>query len=282
MALFSEDGMGSAKSAGKKLATSQKNIKDAVANRAAGAAPQASSAKNPPVYMGRTPGALDYGQKQISPGVLAPSYEEQFSRPVTYGLSEVADNYYSWNQKAKDQFLSQLALAGYNTEGMKDSQAAQLWGSYAEQAAKYWSTGQEITPWDVLAMDMRQREKYAATPRTVTSTSTSLDLSTEGDARAIFIQAAQSLLGRDPTAAETKTFQAALNSMERANPTVTTTTQNFLGNELQSQDSTTSGGVGEGAKTVLAMDDIKKDPEYGAYQAATNGMNWLMEAVNGG
>ena len=28
--------------------------------------------------------------------------------------------------------------------------------------------------------------------------------------------------------------------------------------------------------------DVKADPEYGAYQAATNGMNWLMEMVDGG
>lgn len=273
---YGEDKMGAGKAVkdeAKKLKTAQQNIKDATMARAGALTPQASSAKNPPVYLGQGP-----------PGVWSPTFGSEGSPPITQNLDAVAQDFYSWNQNTKDKFLSQLALAGYDTEGMKDAQAAQLWGSYAEQAAKYWNNGSgaKMTPWDVLAMDMKQREKYLNTPRTVTNTSTSFNLSTEGDARAIFMQAAQSLLGRDPTASETKTFQAALNAMERANPTVTTQTQNFIGDTLQSQQSTSTGGVGEGAKTVLAMDDIKKDPEYGAYQAATNGMNWLMEAVNAG
>lgn len=249
---------------------SAKNIKEAAKGWGATTVqPTAASAKNPPVYMGTTnaPGPVGMGMVLNTPT-----------------LDEVTQSYYSWDQKQKDKFLSQLSLAGYDTNGMKDAQAAQLWGAYAGQAAKYFNggDGQRFTPWDILAMDRRKREAYLSTPRTETATSTSVDLSTNADARAIFLQAAQSLLGRDPTKAETKVFQSALNAQERANPTVTTTTQNFIGDTLQDQQSTTTGGMGAEAKTILAMDDIKKDPEYGAFQAATNGMNWLMEAVNGG
>jgi hypothetical protein len=33
---------------------------------------------------------------------------------------------------------------------------------------------------------------------------------------------------------------------------------------------------------LMAQEEAKKNPEYGAYQAATNGMNWLMEMIGGG
>lgn len=200
----------------------------------------------------------------------------------TATLTEVTNQYFTWDQKTKDKFLSQLALTGRDVTGLADAQIASLWGAYAQQAAAYMSAGQKLTPWDIIAKDMRQRESFLKTPRTVKQTSTDVQLSTSEDARAIFMQAAQSLLGRDPTKAESKTFQAALNAYEEANPRTTTSTQQFMGDELQSQDQTTTGGVTAEARGLLAMEDIKKDPEYGAHQAATNGMNWLMEMVQGG
>jgi hypothetical protein len=96
------------------------------------------------------------------------------------------------------------------------------------------------------------------------------------------MQAAQSLLGRDPTKSEVATFRRAVNAYEKANPTVTTATTNYMGDEVTGQTSTTTGGVKDSARSLMAMEDVKADPEYGAYQAATNGMNWLMEMVDGG
>ena len=110
---------------------------------------------------------------------------------------------------------------------MKDSQIAQMWGNYAAQASQYYSSGRKLTPWDILAKDMEQREAYLNTPRSVTQTSTAYDMSTREDAHGIFLQAAQSLLGRDPTKAEIGAFQKALNAYEKKNPTVTTQTTNY-------------------------------------------------------
>jgi hypothetical protein len=200
----------------------------------------------------------------------------------TATLTEVANQYYSWDQKTKDKFLSQLALTGRDVTGLADAQIAQLWRAYAQQAGAYFSAGQRLTPWDVIAKDMKQREIFMKTPRTVTQTATDVQLSTSEDAHAIFLQAAQSLLGRDPTKSEIKTFKAALNAYEKANPRTTTTISQYLGDQLQSQSQQTSGGVSAEARGLMAMEDIKKDPEYGAHQAATNGMNWLMEMVQGG
>src|SRR5688500_20335702 len=89
---------------------------------------------------------------------------------------------------------------------------------------------------------MQQREAYMNTPRTVTQTSTAFDMSTREDAHAIFLQAAQSLLGRDPTKSEIGAFWKALNAYEKANPTVTTQTTNYMGDTVTGQTSTTKIG----------------------------------------
>jgi len=227
-----------------------------------------ATAKDPEVFMqwGKTPSGL--GGFALTP-------------KVTGTVSSVAGQYYSWDQKTKDKFLANAELAGYDTRNMKDGQLAALWGSYVQQAASYYAQGRTVTPWDIMTKDGQQREAYLNTPRTVTQKSTSYDLSTEGDARAIFYTAAQQLLGRDPTKAEAREFQKALNAMERANPTVTTTTANYIGDTLQSQNSTTEGGVKEGARQMSAMDMAKAKPEYGAYQAATTYFDAMMEMLGG-
>lgn len=231
------------------------------------------SADDPLVYLGNI-GDI-YGKKATGP-LLAGQ-----QAPVFKTLTEVGQQYHNFDSKTKNKFLSQLGLAGYDVDGMKDGQLVALWQSYAQQAAAYLAAGQQLTPWDILAKDMAQREAAMSAPRTVTQKSTSYNMSTREDAHAIFMQAAQTLLGRDPTKAEITSFQKSLNAYEKANPSVTTATQRFVGGELQSQESTTTGGVSQGAREIMAIEEAKKDPEYGAYQAATNGMNWLMEMIGG-
>lgn len=237
------------------------------------------SAQEPLVFLGYN--KVDVPE-HFGLGSMDPNYYSRLSGWKTATLSEVAGQYYSWSQKTRDKFTSQLNLAGYDTSKMKDGQIAELWGYYAQQAASYLAAGNRLTPWDVLAKDMEQREAYMKTPRTVTQTSRSYDMSTREDAHAIFLQAAQSLLGRDPTKAETSAFQKALNAYEEANPTITTTTTDYLGDEVTGQTSTTKGGVKEGARQLMAMEDIKRDPEYGAYQAATTYFDAMMQMIGGG
>lgn len=244
------------------------------------------SPKDPPVFLGYKDNPSAAGTMPNGP--YAPGYKPGLGSFATAAPSRISDvgtvssvtaQFYSWDQATKDKFLAQASLAGYDTSGMKDGQLAALWGSYVSQAAQYYGSGVAVTPWDIMAKDRAQRE--SAKPRSVTQKSTSYDLSTEGDARAIFYTAAQQLLGRDPTKAEAKSFQTALNKMERANPTITTTTSNYLGQELQSQESTTEGGVKEGARQMEAMDVAKAKPEYGAYQAATTYFDALMNTIGG-
>jgi len=189
--------------------------------------------------------------------------------------------YYKWDNKTKNQFLSQLGLAGYDTGQLKDAQLASLWAGYVEVAGKYSLAGKWVSPWEVIGKDIAQREDAAAKPRTVTQTQKTYNLSTAEDAHALFQGAAQALLGRDPTKSEIARFKGTLNKYEQSNPAMTTTTSDYLGSDLQNQTSTTTGGVTAASQQLMAQEEAKKDPEYGAYQAATNGMNWLMEMIGG-
>lgn len=225
--------------------------------------------KDPLVYLGNN--GLPQAEMRFTAGT---SYYDKTDK-----LSQVSNQYYNWDQKTKDKFLTQLSLAGYDTNSLKDSDIAKLWGGYAEQAASYYSAGVKLTPWDILSKDREQRESYLKTPRTVTQTQTTSSLSTGADAHALFLQAAQSLLGRDPTKSEVSSFQKALNAYEQKNPTVSTTTSNYVGDTLQSQNTSTKGGVTDAARGLIATEDIKADPEYGAYQAATTYFGALQDMI---
>lgn len=250
----------------------KKSIESVLEGFASLSQPSSSSGgtKDPLVYLGRNDTLMG---------------EMRFATPGQYDksakLSEVAGQYYDWDAKTKNKFLTQLSLAGYDTSKMKDGDIANMWGVYAEQAASYYKSGrgQRLTPWDILAKDREQRESYLKTPRSVTQTSKSFDMSTQQDAHAIFMQAAQSLLGRDPTKSEVASFQRAINAYEKANPTVTTSVTNYLGDEVTGQTSTTTGGVKDSARSLIAMEDVKDDPEFGAYQASTTYFDAMMEEI---
>lgn len=244
-----------------------------------GSTKKSASSQDPLVFLGYSKTTLP---EHFNVGSMDPNYYKRLTGEKTATLSEVAGQYYNWDTKTRDKFLSQLNLAGYDTNQMKDSQIAGMWASYAQQAAAYYAVGKALTPWDILSKDMEQREAYMRTPRTVTQTSTAYDMSTREDAHAIFLQAAQSLLGRDPTKSEISAFQKALNAYEKANPTITTQTTNYLGDEVTGQTSTTKGGVKEGARQLMAVEDVKQDPEYGAYQAATTYFDAMMQMIGGG
>lgn len=258
------------------------NILGAAQKMAGSLGGSAANPKDPPVYLGFELTDADLKEAR-SQGATVTNY---------LPASQVTQQFYGWDEATKNKFLMQLSLAGYdNVDQAPDGKLAELWGAYVDQAGKYNAAGVKMTPWDILAKDIRQKEKAARVqPRSVTTTSTNLDVSSALSARAIFQQATHALLGRAPTKAETKLFQARLNAYEQANPQVTTTTTSYAGGlatdpntgQVTGQTSKTTGGVNAAERAMMAEDAVKVDPEYGAYQAASNGMNWLMEMVNGG
>lgn len=204
-------------------------------------------------------------------------YSAGVGTPNTMKLSQLANQWYTMDQADKDKFMAQLAKAGYKTETMSDANMADLWASYAGQAAAYNANGKQMTLWDVLALDAQHRK--TAAPVTTTNTSTSTQISNYQDTHALFQSAAQSLLGRAPTVAETKAFQKQLNAYQAANPTKTTTTQttDAMGNSTST--STSSGGTTAAGLSDLAQQQAQQNPDYGAYQAATTYFNALLGAI---
>jgi len=269
-----------------------KTFREAIVDRSAAAgpvaAPSTSNPKDPLVYLGQREDPRLSGSSGYYSSLGAGGKPQLIDDAVS--LSQVASQYYTWDQKTKDKFLTQLALTGQDVDNMPDAKIAALWGAYSEQAAAYYASGKKLTPWDIIAKDRSQREQAYVKPRSVTQTATNLDISSALTARAIFQEATRALLGRAPTKAETRSFQARLNAYEQANPQTTTTTTTYAGGmagaagtgDATGSTSVTKGGVASADRAMMAEDTAKADPEYGAYQAATNGMNWLMEMVNGG
>jgi hypothetical protein len=195
--------------------------------------------------------------------------------------SQASAAVFQWDSQTENKFKSQLALAGYDLSGMDQQKIAQLWSQYVNLAANYSLNGQDLSPWQVLQKDIATHESVQ--PRTVMSQTKQYNISTYEDAFGLYEKVAQNLLGRNPTKAETASFQKILNQYEYAHPTTTTWQSTYMGSQLQDRQATkTTGGVTAQAQAAIAEEQAKQDPEYGAYQAATNGMNWLMKAIGGG
>jgi hypothetical protein len=234
-----------------------------------------SSTSDPPVYLGSGYAPLTGSESYQQLQDLAKAGKSD----QVQNLSSVQQQYYDWDDKTRNKFLSQLSLAGYNVSNMQDSDLASAWSNYATQAAAYYKSGngKKLTPWDIMAIDRRTRE--AAVPTTTTATNLSYDMSSKEDAHALFLQASQSLLGRAPTGSEISQFQKQLNVYEKKNPTKTTTTTTTSGTGNSTSNTNTSGGVSATSREMMASDEAKQGPEFGAYQASTTYFNALLGAI---
>jgi hypothetical protein len=191
----------------------------------------------------------------------------------------MSNDYYAWGDQQRQDFRNKLALIDKTALSAPDSTIATAWADYVQQSANYLAGGITLSPTDILDKDIAVKTTPAAD---TTSTQTTSDTTLTGklDAAAIFKSAAQSLMGRDPTANETAQFQTLLNSQEAANPTTAniTTTTDAQGNAKNTTRTTQGGITGAGAQ-LLAENMAKQNPETGAYQAATTYMNALLGLV---
>lgn len=246
------------------------------------------------------------------PGRVLPSREtvgkglpETIMQPAensTVGIE--SGKYFGWDYDTRQLFIGNLKGLGQDVSKMSDADFAAAWRAYVIQAAQHKANGRNVTPWSVMAIDLFTREterqkEVEKPPVTATSVSTGttsdVQLSTELDAKALLYQASKSLLGRAPTDTEVSNFFTSLNQEEAANPQMTTTnatrivtsTEGVEGGpgpsqtEETTQDRVTSGGMSADARQMLVMEEAKKNPEYGAYQAATTFKDALMDMVYG-
>jgi|SRR6478752_719117 len=251
------------------------------------------------VYLGPNKGILNPGLAAGGVGMIGAfsgkntdSYENARMAPI------------NWDEKQKRDFISKgilYKMPGFDYNmGMPEIMDA--WDGLVKSAQAFSKEGAEWSPWDVMGSyandgkgfgtirkgdwlyDARtgDKVKYVG-PRTKTTTSKNVNLSSPEDVRALTTQMLTELLGRAPTDEELAKYRSSINGYERANPEMTTTTHtlNDMGEEV-AQSSTTTGGASQAALGSIVEGGAKKGPEYGKYQAGTTYFNALMQMITGG
>ena len=157
------------------------------------------------------------------------------------------------------------------------------WNDVIEQGAAFTAAGKFLTPKDVAKLMARGSDSSGSGSGgytgTKSATSKSVDLTDPETAKAMVNDILSNALGRAALPEELATFRQTLNAAEKANPVTTTTTGTYQDGDQVSQTSTRSGGLDSAGKQQVLLDEAKKTPEYGAYQAARMVLGWLGQAI---
>lgn len=238
-------------------------------------------------------------------GPYAPGFTQKYvgSQGMTYQEASLLPT--QWSDKELKDFVNKGILykaAGFSADmGMPEIVSA--WQKLVQDSQTFSASGTDWSPWDVLEtynqkpgafgtvksadgdwlLDARsgERIKYIG-PRSKTTTEKRVDLSSPEDVRALTTQMLTELLGRAPTAAELAKYRTSITGLEKANPSIatTTTTINDQG-EAVGSSTTTSGGVSDAARQGLVEQGAKQGPEYGKFQSATTYFNAMMQMMGG-
>jgi hypothetical protein len=260
------------------------------------------------VYMGPGPRYTNGGQDKGS-GQSLPRGKSIYGTVDLWATpTEAEQDYYTWNQKKQGDFVSAGILSGLLKLGDGPLEGAALWKKLVKEAAQYGAAGQKVTPFDLLAIYRKQAgggnawtsagvfqvntvtgERRYVGPGTylgngkAKQTDTRVDLTDPDTAKSVATQLFQNMMGRDPGAGELTAFATALHTAEQNSPVVATTTTQYnmdTGQPISSSTSS-SGGVSAEGKQYLGEQQIKKNKEYGAFQAATTYQNALESLVFG-
>lgn len=196
-------------------------------------------------------------------------------------------------------------IRGFDVDmGMPEIMSA--WDDIVTTSVAFSKSGQNWSPWDVLASYGQGSGKFGTQrkgdweydvatgkpvkyvgPKSKTTTAKRIDLSSAEDVKALTMQVLREALGRAPTDEEVAKFKASINSLENANPEVSTTTVQLTPNiqtgevEQTSSSTTTSGGVSQDAMADLVRGTAEQTPEYAKFQGA-NYFNDLLAMIGGG
>lgn len=237
---------------------------------------------------------------------LSESAQAQLARrPQGGGWWSVTDAeaaYYNWTDKQRADFRAKALVAGLLKTGDGDIEAGGLWKNLVDQAANYGSQGKAVSPTDLLAGYVKANsggtpwvkqgnfeinsitgEKRYIGPQFRTTTATNINLTDPATARAVATSMFQQLLGRDPGQNEIQAYASALAQSEIQDPSKSTTTTQYdmTTGDPTNTSSVSTGGMTDAGRQQLAMDEIKKKPEYATTQAATTYANALEAAVKG-
>lgn len=196
---------------------------------------------------------------------------------VGMGLPQIQG---AWQEMVRASILFNQGLK----QGQKPWSPMDVMDTWSNQKGKYGTQRQGDWIFDVAT---GERIKYVG-PTSKTTTSKSIDLSSPEEAQALVTQVLREALGRAPSAKELAKFRSTIAGYEKANPTVTTTTQQLSPDlstgqvDVTSQSSTTTGGVTDAARAALVQEPTVETKEYGKYQAGTTYFNALMQMIGSG
>jgi len=206
------------------------------------------------VYLGKYGKPSGHPTQRIAPtsghptqrtGSVPPQIEQ------TAGIRDVIAQVNDWSPKKVERFRELAVKADFKDPGPNLENIERIWAGLVVRSAKMYEKGIKITPWQLLNRYATQGGSgggAGSAPRTVTSTSTVVDLTEPKTARALVDQVLTERLGRAATEKERKAFLAALNSYERKNPkSTTTTTTTSASGESVTSSSTSKGGVNPSA-----------------------------------
>jgi hypothetical protein len=185
----------------------------------------------------------------------------------------------AWQSQVEASILFNQGLK----EGQKPWTPYDVMDTWSNNKGKYGTQRQGDWIFDVAT---GERIKYVG-PTSKTTTSKHVDLSSAADVKALATQALRELLGRAPTAKEMAQFRASITSEEKANPTVTTTTQQLSPDlatgslDVTDESSTTTGGVSDAARAALIQAPTEQTKEYGKYQSGTTYWDAMMQMIAG-
>lgn len=254
------------------------------------------------VFMGMTNTPMHRNVNQLSEAAQAQLSQRQSMTPHWMTEQDAENLYFNWSQKQRDDFRAKGLLSGLLTQGAGDLEAFNLWQSLVKQASLYGTQNQHVGPLDILSGYVKANsnggwvkqgnfevnpatgEKRYVGPKFTTTTQSQVDLTDPATAKAVAVQAFQSLLGRDPNSGEIAAYASALAQAEQDNPatSVVISQHDPTTGDVVGTSTTTAGGVTSQGQAQLAADRIKNTKEYGATQAATTYMNALQSAVRGG
>jgi len=165
------------------------------------------------------------------------------------------------------------------------------WQDAVDLSARFLASGKKITPWQ--AAELMDPSTAGGGSRygsggtggggftgNRSSTSTSVDLTDPATAKAITNDTLSQALGRAARPEELTQFIQVINSAEKANPTVTSSTTRYDKGVDVSRSETKSGGLTGAGRSQMVLDRAQALPEYGAFQAASTYFNSLVSALD--
>lgn len=234
--------------------------------------------KAPTVYWGSTAKNTGGRSEAAQEALPALGFNSKGIREVP--LQDAVSDFYNWSDSERQAWGQRL----YNLGVIKDPNdyggMLSAWQDAVQQASNFYTVGgKKVTPWQVVDIMAGPGAHPQGGPTTNTSTSKSFNIPTVEDAHAAAKSVTHALLGRDPDQHELDRLASIMVGYAKKNPSITKTTQTNDGTGNITSSSTSSGGYTASGVQDLLQENVKADPEYGAYQAATSYFGALMSAL---